>query len=67
MGVYEHLRHENALCVSKLTLDAKYGEYQDEIALAQVVIDYLKTVGPAGSGNGPQLIAGALTSKFPCK
>ena len=53
--------------VSQLSLDAKYGEHQDEIALAQVVIDYLKTVGPVGAENGPQLIAGALTSKFPCK
>ena len=67
VDVYDYLLSENAICGSKMTHDSKDDNMKDEIAISQVVIDYLKTTNPDNSENGALLVANAFISKFSCK
>ena len=67
VDVYDYLLNENTLCGSQMTHISKDDNMKDEIAISQVVIDYLKTTNPNNSENGALLIANAFISKFPCK
>lgn len=67
VDVYDYLLNENTLCRSQMTHNSKDDNMKDEIAISQVVIDYLKTTNPNNSENGALLIANAFISKFPCK
>lgn len=43
VDVYEYLLKENTLCGALLLYNSKDDDMKDEIALSQVVLDYLKT------------------------
>lgn len=67
VDVYDYLLKENTLCGSQISHNSKDDNMKDEIAISQVVINYLKTTNPTSSENGARLIANAFISKFPCK
>lgn len=65
--VYDYLLKENTICGAQMAHDSKDDNMKDEIAISQVVIDYLKATNPNNAENGALLIANAFISKFPCK
>lgn len=66
--VYDYLQNEKVLCNANLFHNANDENYKDEIAIAQVAIDYIaNTQNISVAESGPLLLAGAYTSKFPCK
>jgi len=68
VDVYDYLKNENALCNANLFHNAKDENYKDEIAIAQIAIDYINNKQNISTAeSGPLLLAGAYTSKFPCQ
>tara|TARA_B110000977_G_scaffold163729_1_gene209812 strand:+ start:109 stop:927 length:819 start_codon:yes stop_codon:yes gene_type:complete len=66
--IYDYLQKENILCNASLSHNANDENYKDEIAIAQVAIDYINnTQNISTAKSGPLLLAGAYTSKFPCQ
>tara|TARA_B110000238_G_C16048142_1_gene404846 strand:+ start:280 stop:1098 length:819 start_codon:yes stop_codon:yes gene_type:complete len=68
VDVYDYLKKQNALCSANLSHNSNDENYKDEIAIAQVAIDYINnTPNASGAESGPLLLAGAYTTKFPCQ
>lgn len=65
--VYDYLLKERTICGAQMAHDSKGNNMKDEIAVSQVVIDYLKATNPNNADSGALLIANAFISKFPCK
>ena len=68
IDVYDYLQKENALCNANLFHNANDENYKDEIAIAQIAIDYINNnQAISDAENGALMLAGAYTSKFPCQ
>lgn len=68
VDIYDYLQKENALCNANLFHNTGDENYKDEIAIAQIAIDYISNKQKVNSAeSGPLLLAVAYTSKFPCK
>ena len=68
VNVYDYLNNENALCNANLYHNSDDDNYKDEIAIAQIVIDYINnTKNVSSEEDGLLLIAEAYTNKFPCQ
>ncbi|MDZ7735173.1 MAG: hypothetical protein U5P41_02760 [Gammaproteobacteria bacterium] len=68
VDVYDYLSEEGALCNANLAHNANDENYEDEIAIAQIAIDYInRSQNVSSAESGPLLIAGAYANKFPCQ
>ena len=68
VDVYDYLNNENALCNANLYHNSGDDNYKDEIAIAQIAIDYINnTKNVSSAEDGLLLIAEAYTNKFPCQ
>lgn len=67
VGVYDYMQKESLLCGSQLHHDSSDKDIKDEVVIAQVVIDDLKTADPKSEKNGALLVANSFMKKFPCK
>jgi hypothetical protein len=66
--MYDYLQKENSLCNTNLSYNANDGGYKDEIAIAQVAIDYVNnTQEIAYAESGLLLLRDAYVKKYPCQ
>ncbi len=66
--IYDYLQEQDAVCGIPFFHNSDDDNYKDEIAISQVVIDYVNTGNNFSNvESGPLLIAEAFTSKFPCQ
>ena len=66
--VYDYLVSEGTLCNLYLSHDSGDENYKNEIAIAQIAIDYINhSQNISGLESGPLLISNSYTSKFPCQ
>ena len=66
--VYDYLKEKNIVCGNPILYNPDDDNYEDEIKVSQVVIEYINTVDNLSNAeSGPELIVEAFTRKFPCQ
>lgn len=68
VDVYDLLREQGIVCGANLSHNSNDEKYKDEIAIAQVVIDYINnTPNAVDAESGTLLLMDAYIAKFPCQ